>query len=79
MDQLNVQNNCLSVPGLEKYAGTDRIEFIFHKDKPKRKRETYVRSVCDTRTQKTETPRTRLTVGGNLIDYLGEFSTPTSD
>ena len=29
-------------------------------------------------TQKTETHRTRLTAGGNLIDYPGEVSTPTS-
>ena len=30
-------------------------------------------------TQKTETHRTRLTAGGNLIDYPGEVSTPTPD
>ena len=30
-------------------------------------------------TPKTETHRTRLTAGGNLIDYPGEVSTPTSD
>ena len=29
--------------------------------------------------QKTETHRTRLTTGGNLINCPGEFSTPTSD
>ena len=29
--------------------------------------------------KKTETHRTRLTAGGNLIDYPGEVSTPTSD
>ena len=30
-------------------------------------------------TPKTETHRTRLTAGGNLIDYPSEVSTPTSD
>ena len=30
-------------------------------------------------TPKTETHRTRLTAGGDLIDYPGEVSTPTSD
>ena len=30
-------------------------------------------------TTKKETHRTRLTAGGNLIDYPGEVSTPTSD
>ena len=31
------------------------------------------------RPQKIETHRTRLTVGGDLIDYPGEVSTPTLD
>ena len=30
-------------------------------------------------TNKTETHRTRLTAGGNLIDYPGDVSTPTSE
>ena len=38
-----------------------------------------MRSVCNIRPQKIETRRTRLTAGGNLIDYPGEVSTPTSD
>ena len=36
-------------------------------------------AVYNTRHQKTETHRTRLTVRGNLIDFPGYFSTPTSD
>ena len=35
-------------------------------------------TVCDIRTQKIETHITRLTAGGNIIDYPGEVSTPTS-
>ena len=38
-----------------------------------------MRAVCDIRSKKKETHRTRLTVGGNLIDYPGYFSTTTSD
>ena len=38
-----------------------------------------MRALCDIQTQKTGTRRTRLTAGGNLIDYPGEVSTPTSD
>ena len=38
-----------------------------------------MRAVCDIRSQKTWTRRTRLTAGVNLIDYPGEVSTPTSD
>ena len=31
------------------------------------------------RTQQAETHRTRLTVGGNLINFPGDVTTPTSD
>ena len=65
--------------GWKSHAGTDTIEFIFHKDKPKDRKATYVRAVCNIRPQKTETHRTRLTAGGKLIDYPGEVSTPKSD
>ena len=63
----------------EEHAGTDTIYLIFHKDKPKDRVKNYVKEVCDIRSQKTETHRTRITTGGNLIYYPGEFSTPTSD
>ena len=36
-------------------------------------------SVCNIKPQKTETHRTKITVGGNLIDYPAYGSTPTSD
>ena len=63
----------------EKHVGTDTIEFILHRDKPKDRRETYVRAVCSIRPQKTETHRRRLTSGVNIIDYPLEFIAPTSD
>ena len=59
--------------------GTDTINFIFHKDELKGKRETYARAICDIRTQKIDTHRIRLTAGGNLIGYPGDVSTPTLD
>ena len=65
--------------GEGKNAGADTIEFIFHKDKPKYRRAAYVRAVCNIRPQKKDNRRTRLTAGGNIIDYSGEVSTPTSD
>ena len=65
--------------GWMEHSGTDIIEYIFHKEKPKDIKATYVRSVCDIRPQKTEAHITRLTAGGNLIDYPGEVSKPTSD
>ena len=57
--------------GWKAHASTDKIEFILHKDKPKDRRGTYMRAVCDIRPQKTETHKTRLTTEGILIDYPG--------
>ena len=67
---------CLS-QAWEKYAGTDTIDFILHKEKPKYIKATYVREVYEIRLKKQETNRKILTVGGNLIDYSGEVNTPT--
>jgi hypothetical protein len=44
-----------------------------------RKDVTYGRICVDYRPQKEEPNRTRLTVGGNLIDYPGDVSTPTAN
>ena len=57
--------------GWGKHAQNDTIEFIFHKEKPKDKKATYVRAVRNKRPQKTETNSKRLTAGGNLIYYPG--------
>ena len=59
--------------------GTNTIEFIFHHEMPDGRVATYARFVCDIREQKAERERTRLTVGGNLIDYPDDKSSPTSD
>ena len=40
---------------------------------------TYGRFVCTERPQKEEVEHTRLTVGGNRINYPGEDGTPTAD
>ena len=40
---------------------------------------TYGRIVLGYQPQKTKPNRTRLTVGGNLINFPGNTSTPTSD
>ena len=39
---------------------------------------TYGRLVCDIKEHKSETHRTRLTVGGNLLDFPGLLSKPTA-
>ena len=79
MDQINVHQTWTPVPRLEKNSGTDTIEFIFHKDKQKESKATYVRALYYIWPQKTETHRTRLTTWGTLIYYLDEGSNPTSD
>jgi len=59
--------------------GTDTIFFIPRDKVPQGRKPTYARFVCTYRPQKNEPNRTRLTVGGNLIDYPGDKSTRTSD
>jgi hypothetical protein len=61
--------------------GTNTICFIPHSQIPHNrcKDVTYGRICVDHRPQKKETNRTRLTAGGNLIDFPGDVSTPTAD
>ena len=72
MDQLNVHQTWPPVPKMEKNAVTDTIEFIFHKEKPKDRRATYSRLVCDIRQQKTETHITA-TLWVSCRALLGEY------
>ena len=44
----------------------------------KTKKFIYPKIVCDIRPSKAETYRTRITVGGNLLDYAGTLTTPTA-
>ena len=60
-------------------TGTETIHFIPHTALPEGRRATYVNIVVDIRPQKSEPHRVRMTVGGNLIDYPYEVSTPTAD
>ena len=62
-----------------KIQGTNTIRFINRKKVPRHKKVTYGRFVCSIRPQKAERERTRLTVGGNLIDYTGPANAPTAD
>ena len=45
----------------------------------RRKDVTYGQFVCSIRPEKNEKERTRFTVGGDHINYLGEVTTPTAD
>jgi hypothetical protein len=64
--------------GIRDIPGTNTIFFIHQKDVPNGRTCTYLRFVCLIRPQKEEANRTRITVGGNLIDYPGEKSTRTA-
>jgi hypothetical protein len=60
-------------------TGTDTIRFIAWNNLPAGKRATYIRYVASLRPNKADVYRLRATVGGNLIDYKGNVSTPTAD
>jgi hypothetical protein len=62
-----------------RYEGTDTIHFIPVHKMPAGRLATYGRIVVDLQPQKQEVERTRLTVGGNLIDYPGNVSAKIAD
>ena len=68
------------MPG--RVEGTDTIKFISLEQIPKDRRKdvTYARIVCNERPQKAEvnTCRTRIAVGGNLINCPFDCGTPTA-
>eukprot|EP00804_Cyclotella_cryptica_P005837 CCRYP_000123-RA/>CCRYP_000123-RA protein AED:0.35 eAED:0.34 QI:0/0/0/1/0/0/3/0/533 len=61
--------------------GTNTIAFISKTDVPhdRFKDVTYIKFVCQVRTEKREQNRTRATPGGNLINYPDDVGTPTAD
>ena len=62
--------------------GTDTIRFLTHEEIyniPPDRTVTYARIVVDYQAQKSDPNRVRITVGGNLIDYLYELTTRTAD
>lgn len=60
-------------------TGTKTVFFINKLQVPKGRKATYGRIIVGICPEKKETHRTRLTVGGNLINYPGDVSTPTAD
>ena len=59
--------------------GTDTIRFIHkHEVPPDRLKDvTYIKFVCQVRTEKKDLYRTPATMGGNLINYPDDVGTPT--
>ena len=60
-------------------SGTNTFFFIPNDKVPAGRTVNYGRIVAEIRPQKAETHRTRLTVGGNLIHFPGDVTTPTAD
>jgi hypothetical protein len=61
--------------------GTDTIRFIHKWEIPadRLKDVTYIKFVCNVRTEKKDPNRTRATMGGNLINYPDDVGTPTAN
>ena len=63
--------------GIRGFKGTNTVLFIPKYQVPKDKKVTYGKIVCEVKPEKYETESTRLTVGGNLLDFTGNLSAPT--
>ena len=55
--------------------GHNNIKFIHKHQVPRNKKVSYPRFCCDIRSQKEETHRVRITVGGDKLDYSGNTET----
>jgi hypothetical protein len=65
--------------GIRYIPGTDTCFFIELKNIPNDSKITYGKIVCDYKPHKKEKERVRLTVGGDILDYLGDVATSTAD
>ena len=67
--------------GIRDIKGTNTIHIIHKSEIPEErfKDVTYGNFVCTVRPEKDEKNRTRLTVGGDRINYPGEVATPTAE
>jgi hypothetical protein len=63
---------------INRLYNTNTIRFIRRSDIPKGREVTYGSFVVDIKDHKEEKERTRLTVGGNQIEYPGDKSTRTA-
>jgi hypothetical protein len=63
---------------INRLYNTDTIRFIRRSNIPKGRKVTYGSFVVDIKDHKEEKERTRLTVGGDQIEYPGEKSTRTA-
>ena len=64
--------------GIITVKGTNSVIFISKTQVPKDEKFTYGKIVCKVKPEKKERERTGLTVGGNLLDFTGNISSPTA-
>ena len=61
------------IKGLKRgIQGTETMQFIQKHEVPYKKKVTYTRFICDYRPQKEEKEITRITVGGDRLEYQGD-------
>ena len=58
--------------------GKNTVIFIPKDQVPKDEKLTYGKIVCKVKPGKEEKERTKLTLGGNLLDFTGNISAPTA-
>ena len=65
---------------VKRVKGNDTFFLIRFKDIPadRRKEITYTKVVCKVRPENSDPNRTRITIGGNRITFLGDVGTPTA-
>ena len=64
--------------GTQRVSGTDTCHWIHKHQIPATKKVTYARICCDVRPEKAEQERTRITAGGDQLEYDGDVSTKTA-
>ena len=64
--------------GTQRIKGYDCCDAIYKHEIEEGRTYTYARTVCTVRPEKEEPNRTRITAGGNLINYPGDTSTDTA-
>ena len=64
--------------GNREVNGENTVMFIPKSKVPKDKKVTYGKIVCKMKPEKEEKERTRLTVGGNLLDFTSNLNVQTA-
>jgi hypothetical protein len=64
--------------GVRDIKGNDALDFVHLSTIPKNKKVAYANMVCNHIPLKTEKHQVRLTLGGDVLEYLGESSSPVA-